>query len=166
MGRRSRRVSGTGRTAGPRRTGASNRYSVSGEILEAVGETVAQPLRVTLRYFDGCPSWRVARERLEAILREDAPFDVEPRLERVETTEDAERLRFVSSPTILINGADPFAVGGERVGLACRVYRTPDGFAGSPTTEQLRAALHAASASTSGARFDLPSSAKDAISGA
>ena len=83
----------------------------------------ARPLRLTLRYFDGCPSWKVARKRLEV-----------------------------------------FAVGGEPVGLACRVYRTPDGLAGSPTTEQLRAALHAASASTSGAQFDRPSSASDSRS--
>jgi hypothetical protein len=29
------------------------------------------------------------------------------------------------------------AVGGEPVGLACRVYRTPEGLGGSPTVEQL-----------------------------
>jgi hypothetical protein len=129
-----------------------------------VGRTVAQSLRVTLRYFDGCPSWQVARERLEAILREDPLCEFQLRLERIETTEDAERLRFAGSPTILIDGADPFAVDGEPVGLACRVYQIPDGLAGSPTTEQLRAALHAASAMTSGAQFDLPSSANDSIS--
>ena len=124
----------------------------------------ARPLRLTLRYFDGCPSWQVARKRLEATLREGGLSGVQLRLERVETAGDAARLRFVGSPTILINGADPFAVGGEPVGLACRVYRTPDGLAGSPTTEQLSAALHAALASTSGPQFNLPSSTNDSIS--
>lgn len=39
-------------------------------------------------------------------------------LERVETAEDAERLRFVGSPTILIDGRDPFG-GTEGTGSTC-----------------------------------------------
>jgi hypothetical protein len=35
--------------------------------------------------------------------------DVEPILERVETGEGAERLRFIGSPTILVDGRDAFA---------------------------------------------------------
>src|SRR3546814_7368074 len=38
---------------------------------------------------------------------------VELALERVESPEDAERLRFVGSPTILIDGRDPFGGGEE-----------------------------------------------------
>lgn len=52
--------------------------------------------------------------------------DIERVLERVETAEDAERLPFIDSPTILVNGWDPFA-GAEAFGLTYRVYQTPEG---------------------------------------
>ena len=55
----------------------------------------------------------------------------------VPTPEDATRLRFRGSPTILIDGADPFADKTSPVGLACRVLPTPDGLRGAPTVEQL-----------------------------
>ena len=61
----------------------------------------------------------------------------------VTTTEAAERLSFRGSPTILIDGIDPFAAGDEPIGLSCRIYLTPHGYEGSPTTAQLAAALAA-----------------------
>jgi hypothetical protein len=48
---------------------------------------------------------------------------------------------FTGSPTFLINGHDPFAEPGAAVGVACRVYRTPTGFAGVPSLEELCAVL-------------------------
>jgi len=59
----------------------------------------------------------------------------------VETLEEAERVGFHGSPSILVDGVDVFADPEAGVGLSCRVYRTPDGLAGAPTVEQLRAAL-------------------------
>lgn len=94
--------------------------------------------RVTLLYFDGCPNWQVVDERLRE-LRSEVGFSLEHR--RVETPEEAERVGFRGSPTVLIDGVDPFAAGDEPFGLACRVYATPDGPQGSPTVEQLRTAL-------------------------
>jgi hypothetical protein len=44
---------------------------------------------------------------------------------------------FRGSPTILIDGRDPFAMGGEPVGMTCRVYRTDSGAQGAPTEAQL-----------------------------
>ena len=65
-------------------------------------------------------------------------------LELVETPEEAERLRFAGSPTILLDGDDAFAGDTtEGFGLSCRVYRTPDGPEGSPTKEQLGEVLAA-----------------------
>jgi len=104
----------------------------------------ARQMRVTLRYFDGCPNWHTALARLRDVLREQGMADVEPILEQVETAEDAERLQFIGSPTVLINGRDPFAGAGRAFGLTCRVYETPDGLAGSPTLEQLREVLRTA----------------------
>lgn len=93
---------------------------------------------VTLLYFEGCPSWRTAAGRLME-LAEELGFTLRHQL--VETPEAAERWGFRGSPTVLVDGRDPFAVGDEPVGLSCRIYRTPEGSAGSPTVEQLRGVL-------------------------
>lgn len=94
-------------------------------------------MRVELFYFDGCPSWRVAEERLIEALRRTCRDHVTVHRRQVRSVEQAEDLRFTGSPTIHIDGTDPFATGTEQVGLACRVYPTPAGLAGSPTTAQL-----------------------------
>jgi hypothetical protein len=92
---------------------------------------------VQLLYFDGCPHWAVAHERLVAALARLDRHDEQIEHVLVETPEDAERLGFIGSPTILIGGVDPFASGDEQPALACRVFSTPEGRAGSPTVEQL-----------------------------
>lgn len=94
---------------------------------------------ITLLYFDDCPNWKIADEPLAAIAAERADLLVTHHL--VETLEEAERVGFHGSPSILVDGVDVFAEPGAGVGLSCRVYRTPDGLAGAPTMEQLRAAL-------------------------
>jgi hypothetical protein len=78
-------------------------------------------MEIRLRYFEGCPPWKIARDRLrEAPLAEDMS-DVVRILEPVETPEDAERLRFIGSATILLDGRDPFAGATLAFGLTCRV---------------------------------------------
>lgn len=94
-------------------------------------------MRVELLYFDGCPNWTVADSRLADALRVVARDDLAVHRRKVETVEDAVALGFTGSPTVLVDGSDPFATGSEQVGLACRVYSTPEGLAGSPTVEQL-----------------------------
>ena len=94
--------------------------------------------QVTLLYFDGCPNWRTAYKRLRR-LAEEHGFALEYR--QVEAPEEAERLGFAGSPTVLVDGVDPFATGDEPTGLACRVYATEDGPRGSPTFEQLRSLI-------------------------
>ncbi len=94
---------------------------------------------IALLYFDDCPNWKIADERLAAIAAERPDLTVTRHL--VETLEEAERVGFHGSPSILVDGVDVFADPEAGVGLSCRVYRTPDGLAGAPTVEQLRAAL-------------------------
>jgi len=93
---------------------------------------------IELLYFDDCPHWKTlhARVRQVAAARD---LLVEHRL--VTTPEEADAAGFRGSPTILVDGHDPFASGDEPFGLSCRVYRTPDGPAGAPTVAQLEAAL-------------------------
>ena len=93
---------------------------------------------VTLLYFDGCPSWQLADQRLDELAGE---LDLRVTRQKVETPEAAERWGFRGSPSILVDGEDVFAVGNEPVGLSCRIYQTPDGPAGAPTLQQLREVL-------------------------
>ena len=96
---------------------------------------------VRLLYFDGCPNWMVARDRLIEAMQAVGENPDEIRLETVETPEEAERLQFLGSPSILIDGSDPFAAPGSPVGLACRMFRADAGMQGAPSTEQLIAAI-------------------------
>jgi hypothetical protein len=60
------------------------------------------------------------------------------------TEEEAQARGFIGSPTILVNGQDPFAEPGASVGIACRMYPTLSGLAGVPPLGELRAALQRA----------------------
>ncbi len=100
-------------------------------------------MHVVLRYFDGCPNWLTARARLRAALDTTEHPDVAIDLQQVQNHADAERLCFAGSPTILIDGIDPFGEANGPYGLACRVYRTPEGLRGSPTFDSLVAVIAA-----------------------
>lgn len=92
-----------------------------------------------MQYFDGCPNWMVTAERLAVIASERPGVTVTHRL--VDTLEDAEKIGFVGSPSILIGGVDAFPDPSASVGFACRIYSTPGGPAGAPTLDQMRVAL-------------------------
>lgn len=94
-------------------------------------------MRVELLYFDGCPSWQVTDQRLHEALALAGRGGVTVDRRRVETVEQAEALGFIGSPSICIDGRDPFATGDEHVGLSCRMYRTPAGLRGAPEVDQL-----------------------------
>ncbi len=94
---------------------------------------------ITLLYFQGCPNWKAAGQRL-ALLAAERP-DIRVAHLLVETPEEADRVGFLGSPSIRVDGVYVFAEPGARVGLTCRRYRTPDGLEGAPTLEQLRAVL-------------------------
>ena len=94
---------------------------------------------VTLLYFDDCPNWREVDTHLRTLERELRGVRVTRQI--VDTAEEAQRARFLGSPSVVVDGVDPFATSHSAVGLSCRIYDTPDGPAGSPTLGQLRAAL-------------------------
>lgn len=95
------------------------------------------PVDVTFLYFDSCPNWKLANTALaEAATLEDRTLAINYQL--VDTFEAAEALEFRGSPTILVDGVDPFADRDAPVGLSCRVYRTETG---APSVEQLREAI-------------------------
>lgn len=96
---------------------------------------------VVLQYFDGCPNWLQTEALLNEALTIVGLEDVQVERHQVATVPDAVRTGFIGSPTILIDGTDPFAVDGAQPGLACRVYSTPVGLRGTPTLEQLLTVL-------------------------
>jgi hypothetical protein len=97
---------------------------------------------VEILAFQGCPNVGPTRALVERIARELA---LDPVLEMIDVP-DAEAprgLRFLGSPSVRVNGVDVEPGADERCDyvFACRVYRTPDGYAGRPSEEWLRDAL-------------------------
>lgn len=92
---------------------------------------------MSLLYFAGCPHRTLAEQRLYAALAAVGRTGEPVRHVLVENSEDADLLGFVGSPTILVDGKDPFRTGYEKPAFACRVYTTPEGLAGSPSVQQL-----------------------------
>ena len=99
---------------------------------------------ITVQYFDGCPNWQVADERLHSALSELGIPATDVAYEVVDTPEKAAATGFHGSPTILVDGRDPFAEPGSPIGLSCRLFTTDDGLAGSPTVGQLVKVIEAA----------------------
>lgn len=97
---------------------------------------------VEILYFEGCPNWVAARELVEQVAN-DLSVDVDLRLVEVGEPDDANRLRFLGSPTVRVDGRDvePGADQREQFQYACRVYRTEAGFEGEPAAEWIRTAL-------------------------
>jgi hypothetical protein len=92
---------------------------------------------VEVRFVEGCPNLPFTRQRLGVALDAVGRGDIDVRLRAVRTDAEAAELGFTGSPTILINGADPFAHSHSLVGLSCRLYLTAEGVSGSPSVEQL-----------------------------
>ena len=97
-------------------------------------------MEIEVRFFDGCPNWKATSTLLRSII-DDLGLEATILTRQVETPEEAEALDFHGSPTVVIDGEDPFADEDAPVGLACRIYRTETGFTGAPSATQLRDAL-------------------------
>jgi hypothetical protein len=102
-------------------------------------------MRIELLYFEGCPSYEALLPALRELLVVEGIED-EIELRRVETPEDAERERFLGSPTVRIDGedVDPGASERKDFGLECRLYRSEDGMSRIPPEPWIRAALERA----------------------
>jgi hypothetical protein len=103
-------------------------------------------MTVELLYFDGCPTYEGLLPKLRDLLAELVP-EAELVLRRIDTVEQAERQRFLGSPTVRVNGIDidPGAPSRREYGLECRLYRTPEGASPLPPESWIRQALVRAS---------------------
>jgi hypothetical protein len=101
-------------------------------------------MNITFLYYEDCPSHDAALDRLRHVLAEEG-VDTEIEIIKVETEEQAQRLRFIGSPTIRIGGQDidppqPDAY----YALTCRAYRLEDGrISPLPSPDMIRRALRA-----------------------
>ena len=98
-------------------------------------------IRVMFLYWEGCPSHPQALERLWQALREEG-VEASVEVVRVDTEEDARRLRFVGSPTIRVEGEDIAPAEGLPYRLTCRAYVLEDGrISPLPSVQQIQSAL-------------------------
>src|SRR3954468_22920095 len=104
-------------------------------------------MEIELLYFDGCPSHEAFLPRLRELLAR-AGVDAPVAERRVESDTDAQRERFLGSPTLRVDGVDVEPAVGERAdyGLKCRLYRTDEGLWGAPCDEWVLGALQRAAA--------------------
>lgn len=102
-------------------------------------------VNVRFLYYRECPSYDMALALLHQVLAE-TQQDASIQVIEVTTEEEAQRLRFPGSPTIIIQDhdiapPDPQA----RYALTCRAYQHEDGrITPLPSADMIRRALHLA----------------------
>ncbi len=94
-----------------------------------------------------CPNAPVLTDRLTAILH--GRTDISMSHQVISSEDEAIRWDMHGSPTLLIDGLDPFAEPGQHPSLSCRLYRDENGRAsGAQSISQLRHAIEHAPAAT------------------
>ncbi|MFF5793393.1 hypothetical protein ACFY5D_15215 [Paeniglutamicibacter sp. NPDC012692] len=93
-----------------------------------------------LRIIADCPNSDPAGELYRRALEAEGLDAGDLRIRELASDEEARELAFHGSPTFVVSGRDLFASAAEPA-LSCRVYPAPEGFAGLPSLEDLRAAL-------------------------
>jgi hypothetical protein len=97
-------------------------------------------MRIEVLYFEDCPHHLPTLDRLRAVLRQEG-LNIGVVEVEIKDASAAERLGFIGSPTIRINGLD-IDIGARTlssVGFACRRYA-----GGLPSAAMIRAALREA----------------------
>ena len=99
-------------------------------------------MTIEVLYFDGCPNHDALLPHLHELLAS-AGVTATVALRRIETIEDAERERFLGSPTVRVDGhdVDPGAGARDDYGLKCRLYATDEGVRGTPPDAWILGAL-------------------------
>jgi hypothetical protein len=102
-------------------------------------------MKIELLYTPYCPGYAAARQFLFQVLAEEnVPAEVEEI--PVETQADAQRLEFLGTPSIRVEGMDVegWLPQSHEYSLRCRVYRENGKSNDHPSKELIRAAIRAA----------------------
>lgn len=99
-------------------------------------------VNITFLYYEDCPSHDEALKRLRQVMAEEG-VDSEIEIVKVETDEQAQQMRFVGSPTILVDGRDIDPPPSNALyALTCRAYRLEDDrISPLPSPDTIRRAL-------------------------
>ncbi|MFC7486565.1 hypothetical protein ACOCJ7_10035 [Knoellia sp. CPCC 206453] len=89
-------------------------------------------IRVELLVVRDCANEQAAAELLRRALDEAGLDDVTFETSIVSTQEQAQARNFTGSPAFMLDGQDPLAATGAAPAVACRVYQTGHGRAGTP----------------------------------
>jgi hypothetical protein len=93
-------------------------------------------MKLEVLHIVDCPNLPPLLERLAAVT--DLPVTTRV----IDSDKEAAELGMAGSPTLLINGVDPFAADDGDCGVSCRLYRDQDGrIVPAPSIEQLRKAI-------------------------
>ncbi len=98
-------------------------------------------VHVQLLVVDDCPNEEAASRLLRCALNAVGLRGTPVHTTVVRSAEEAAALQFVGSPTVRINGVDVVDAGGLPSAVACRVYQTAAGRAGTPDLQTLTLAL-------------------------
>ncbi|MFI9629554.1 hypothetical protein [Streptomyces sp. NPDC052042] len=108
----------------------------------------AEGMDIEILVVPDCPHTGPAAELLRRVLDDMGLHDTGFSTRVIRDRAEAEATAFTGSPTFLIDGRDPFAEPGRAPGLACRLYRAPNGSgpdgtvpSGLPGADRLRQAL-------------------------
>jgi hypothetical protein len=94
-------------------------------------------MELEILHIEDCPNWEEAGSRLRDALDATGNTDASIKDRLLRSTSDVEGTAFAGSPTITLDGTDLFSSAGATSDLACRLYQSPVGLAGLPTTEQI-----------------------------
>ena len=102
-------------------------------------------MELTLLTVPACPNAALFGERLAVALASQP--DMVVRRRQISDEREAAEAGMRGSPTLLIDGVDPFGAPGQQPSLSCRLYRDPTGHAdGAPPLDALQEVLEQASA--------------------
>ncbi len=96
---------------------------------------------MTVLGIPGCPHSSPAAALVRAALDDLGRQGTSVVTREVTDEADARRLGFAGSPSFFANGADLFGSPGLAPAFSCRLYSTPNGLAGVPTIDDLKAVL-------------------------
>lgn len=104
---------------------------------------VTKGVELTVLVVPECPHADLLDQRLDSVLTSWTELKVTRRT--VTDLDQARQWGMRGSPTLLLDGVDPFAVPGQLPSLSCRLYRSPEGQAdGAPSVEAIRQAIEQA----------------------